>query len=308
MRNKVSFIILSHCGAGSRQITFCKKWLTIFSVLGIAALGSIGFVIYDYFHLIETVADKQTLEHQLLEREWEITGQREQIQQFAEDINALRSRFIALKGFEKKIRIMADIERKGGEEGLFGVGGSMPGDLDPKIDLSEKHDDLMREMQDQLEHLELASANQAGGFQSLLEALDDKRNLLACTPSIRPTNGWISSKFGRRRSPFTGRREFHKGYDISAQKGTDIIATADGTVTFSGKNGLMGRMITIDHGNGIVTRYGHCSKLLKKKGESVERGDVIALVGSSGRTTGPHVHYEVYVKGIAINPERFIFN
>ena len=130
------------------------------------------------------------------------------------------------------------------------------------------------------------------------------------TPAeIRPVKGgWISSRFGRRKSPFTGRPEMHSGYDIAAHKGTKIVATAGGTVSYTGKKRLMGKIVVIDHGNGIVTRYGHCSKILKKKGDSVKRGDVIALEGDTGRSTGPHVHYEVRLNGVAINPERFIFN
>jgi len=139
--------------------------------------------------------------------------------------------------------------------------------------------------------------------------MEEQRNMLACTPTIRPVDdGYISSVFGYRISPFTERKEFHKGLDIATKKGTPILATADGVVTFSDKKGLIGNMIVIDHGYGFTTRYGHCQKLLKNKGDTVKRGDIIALVGNTGRSTGPHVHYEVQLNGVQVNPTRYIIN
>jgi murein DD-endopeptidase MepM/ murein hydrolase activator NlpD len=109
-------------------------------------------------------------------------------------------------------------------------------------------------------------------------------------------------------SPFTERREFHKGYDISSRKGTPILATADGVVTFAGKKGLLGNTVVIDHGHGLVTRYGHCDKFLKKRGDKVNRWEPIALMGNTGRSTGPHVHYEVHLNGMPVNPEKYMLN
>jgi murein DD-endopeptidase MepM/ murein hydrolase activator NlpD len=131
---------------------------------------------------------------------------------------------------------------------------------------------------------------------------------VSSTPSIWPTKGWLSSGFGYRISPFTGLREFHKGLDISNREGTKVIATADGVVTFAGKNGLFGDMIKIDHGHGIMTRYGHLEKMLIKRGDVVKRGDVIGLMGNTGRSTGPHLHYEVFLNGLPVNPKKYILN
>ncbi|MDD4393374.1 MAG: M23 family metallopeptidase, partial [Desulfobacterales bacterium] len=102
--------------------------------------------------------------------------------------------------------------------------------------------------------------------------------------------------------------ELHKGIDFAAPKGTPVVATADGVVTFSGTKGLLGKLVVIDHGHGLVTRYGHNSKIFKKRGDKVKRGDIIAEVGSTGRSTGPHVHYEVRLNGVPINPSRYIYN
>jgi len=100
----------------------------------------------------------------------------------------------------------------------------------------------------------------------------------------------------------------HKGLDIATRSGTPIIAPADGLVIFAGREGGFGNMVIIDHGYGITTRFGHCSSLESKLGQKVKRGDVIARVGNTGRSTGPHVHYEVAVNGVAVNPSRYILN
>jgi murein DD-endopeptidase MepM/ murein hydrolase activator NlpD len=154
----------------------------------------------------------------------------------------------------------------------------------------------------------VAVVQQAHEFEELLEQIKKQRNLLAGTPTIRPVDGWVTSRFGYRKSPFTGRRELHKGLDISNRKGTPIMATADGVVCFADKKGLYGLTMVIDHGHGLKTRYAHLNKLLKKKGENVKRGDVIAQMGSTGRSTGPHLHYEVRLNGVPVNPAKYILN
>jgi murein DD-endopeptidase MepM/ murein hydrolase activator NlpD len=126
-------------------------------------------------------------------------------------------------------------------------------------------------------------------------------------PEGRPvTTGYISSPFGWRIDPFTGRQEFHEGIDFAAPMGTPIHAVAAGIITWAGPRDGYGNLVQIDHGDGYSTRYGHASKILVHVGETVQRGDVIALVGSTGRSTGPHVHFEVLKNGLEINPARFV--
>ena len=122
------------------------------------------------------------------------------------------------------------------------------------------------------------------------------------TPSIWPAAGYVSSPYGLR---FNG-TEFHQGIDIAADMGTPIVATADGVVTAAGWNGGYGNMVDVDHGGGIVTRYGHASAVAVTVGQQVRRGEVIAYVGSTGRSTGPHVHYEVRVNGAPVNPAGYL--
>ena len=126
-------------------------------------------------------------------------------------------------------------------------------------------------------------------------------------PEGRPvSSGYISSGFGQRVDPFTGNAEFHEGIDFAAPEGTRIRAVAAGIVTWAGPRGGYGNMVQIDHGNGYATRYGHSYKVLVHVGETVQRGDVLALVGDTGRSTGPHVHFEVLKNGHEVNPARFV--
>ncbi|MBW1645931.1 MAG: M23 family metallopeptidase [Deltaproteobacteria bacterium] len=159
-----------------------------------------------------------------------------------------------------------------------------------------------------LQELELNLAGEAGASDYLQDYLQKKQTVLNFTPSIMPVRGWISSRYGYRVSPFTGRREFHKGVDIVNRRGTPVVATADGRVKFAGYNGGYGRMVVIDHGIGLATKYGHLSKIYVKIGDRVVRGQKIGLVGNSGRSTGPHLHYEVVVNGQSVNPVNYFVN
>jgi murein DD-endopeptidase MepM/ murein hydrolase activator NlpD len=273
---------------------------------------AVSYIIYDYNNLRGFASQLQNRELHISSQMEEIHHQRKQIQEFAGEINALKVKLLALNSFEKKIRIIANIEIPNESDGIFGVGGSIPEDLDARIPLKEKHYSLMRNMHEQIEEIGRASAGQQEELESLLKSLEDQQNLLASTPAIRPLSGnvksWVTSRFGYRKSPFTSRRELHKGLDIASRKGTPILATADGVVTFAGKKGLLGKTIVVDHGHGMKTRYGHNHKLLKKRGDKVKRWEPIALMGSTGRSTGPHTHYEVHLNGIPVNPEKYILN
>jgi murein DD-endopeptidase MepM/ murein hydrolase activator NlpD len=146
-------------------------------------------------------------------------------------------------------------------------------------------------------------------FSELIDHVTREQEQLAATPCIWPVDApdmWISSGFGYRVDPISGKRAFHEGTDIVAPLKSPVVATADGVVTAAGWEGGLGWVVTINHGHGYKTRYGHNHKLLVKKGDKVRRGDPIALEGSTGRTTGPHVHYEVICDGENVNPYRYL--
>lgn len=143
-------------------------------------------------------------------------------------------------------------------------------------------------------------------IKEVYELNADKIRFMNSSPSLIPVNGWVTSDFGGRRSPYSGIYKMHYGVDIASPTGTSVRAPSDGKVLFAETKGGYGRMVVIDHGYGITTLFGHASKLLVKQGQKVKRGDEIALVGSTGYSTGPHVHYEVHVDGIPTNPLNFV--
>jgi murein DD-endopeptidase MepM/ murein hydrolase activator NlpD len=161
--------------------------------------------------------------------------------------------------------------------------------------------------------------NTFGLLKELLSGLEDrlqtvrgdvtKRNqLAAATPSIWPTHGWLSSSMGNRADPFTGEKDFHPGLDISADKGDPVYATADGKVVNASAAGNYGNLVILDHGYGLETRYGHLSAFKVKQGVTVKRGDLLGLVGSTGRATSSHLHYEVRANGRILNPLQLLLN
>lgn len=150
------------------------------------------------------------------------------------------------------------------------------------------------------------------GIESRLQSVRvnvDKRNqLAAATPSIWPTHGWLSSSMGNRADPLTGAKDFHPGLDISADRGDPVYATADGKIVNASAAGNYGNLVIVEHGYGIETRYGHLSAFKVKVGQAVKRGDLLGLVGSTGRTTGSHLHYEVRANGRILNPLQLLLN
>jgi murein DD-endopeptidase MepM/ murein hydrolase activator NlpD len=316
MRKKISFVVLSHNGSTARQFCLSRAALGWLAAVGVALAVTAVFAGVDYVQLKRVALHMEQREAELTgllaSRSGEVDLQQRQISEFAEQINALKGKLLALNEFEKKIRVMADIEKRPDAGQLFGIGGSIPKTMDPKAAFSEERNTLIREMHIQTGQLQVGLVNQGDNFNALVTHLEKQQRLIASTPTIRPVDpameSWVSSKFGWRISPFTNQREFHKGYDIAARDGTPIYATAGGVVTFAGNRGLLGKTIIIDHGHGLTTVYGHCSSLLKAKGERVSRWDTVALVGNSGSSTGAHLHYEVWVHGVPVNPEKYILN
>jgi len=307
MKDKISFVIVSDTGP-IKQGVLSKTFIRFISLCFVVCLMFFAFGIYDYYNLKQKVVNNLAYKEKIADQIDEISSHRMHIQKFADEVNVLKSRIVQLNGFENKIRIIANIETPYVQDGFFGVGGSIPQDLDTKIPPVKRHDSLVRDMHEQPPRLELASKKQLKRFGFLLTSFKEQPDIFSATPTTRPAKGLTTSKFGYRTSPFTGMREFHKGLDIANRKGTPIIAAADGIITSVGFKTFKGKFLVIDHGYGLATRYAHIQKALKKQGEAVKRGDSIALIGDSGRSTGPHLHYEVYLNGIPVNPVKYILN
>jgi murein DD-endopeptidase MepM/ murein hydrolase activator NlpD len=209
----------------------------------------------------------------------------------------VQARLRQLEGLVTKLGVMAGLEKTLPDSAVGGVGGVLNVDtvspsLDPRsLDQASK---TISDLESRSKQLEAFFA--------------DQRVLLASTPSIWPVRGYLSASFGNRIDPFTNQRDFHSGIDISTPSGTKIVAPADGVVVSCGTKSGYGNTVVIDHGFGIVTRYGHLEAFNAKPGQRVHRGDVIGFVGSTGRSTAPHLHYEVWVRDQAQNPIQFILD
>lgn len=165
----------------------------------------------------------------------------------------------------------------------------------------------VEELDDQLDKMLRQARFQKESYEQVLATLREDQLARDTTPSIRPIReGWLSSRYGRRKDPFTGQPAFHRGVDFSAPVGTPVHATAAGEVVRAARRGRFGLMVEVEHGNGTVTRYGHLNGFAVEKGDVVERGEVVGYVGNSGRSTGPHVHYEVVKDGRSQNPFLYI--
>jgi murein DD-endopeptidase MepM/ murein hydrolase activator NlpD len=139
-------------------------------------------------------------------------------------------------------------------------------------------------------------------LDSVRDSVDRRQALASATPSVWPVAGWLTSNYGNRRDPITKGPDFHPGLDISADYGQPVLATGDATVNAAAPNGAYGNMVVLDHGYGIVTKYGHLSRFAVSGGQRVKRGDVIGYVGSTGRSTGSHLHYEIWMNGRLTDP------
>jgi murein DD-endopeptidase MepM/ murein hydrolase activator NlpD len=255
----------------------------------------------------------------------------------AQELRTLEEKLGRLVEFERKVRVIADLPAalpetdapsqlgasrpqgggQGGaeepEEAAAGEGAEVSAPAPPApADPPAAHrglgldDAAVRRIQDKADRLAARIEVHGGAFEQLIAKLGEVRDRLASTPSIWPTDGWVTSGFGWRISPFTGRRQFHSGLDISADVGTDIVAAARGRVVFAGTKGALGRTVMVDHGFGLRTLYGHASVVHVHVGDLVERGQRLAAVGSSGRSTGPHLHYGVSLQGRNVDPTNYV--
>lgn len=188
------------------------------------------------------------------------------------------------------------------------AGGGMdrPGDFSRLYLPLHRQELAARKMQDFLDRLSESTRLEEVRQQDLLLALRENREALSSMPTIWPVVGFVSSSFGWRSSPFGGRGQFHKGLDITNRVGTPVVAPAQGAVTFSGHDGAYGISVEINHGGGITTKYGHLQRSAVQPGQWIKRGSVLGYVGNTGRTTGPHLHYEVRLNGVPVNPMRYI--
>ena len=286
----------------SHDLTNKKEWsLTRFKVKLAVAAAVCLFVLFNVgvgvvvSNVVTTKANEAlTFENQSL---------REHVGDFETKLYAASERMSSLAESDNMLRLMADLPLIEADVRSVGIGGSITDPiLMPTIpevnEVSWTLDKLNRE-------IELQRAS----FEEIHEKLSANAELLEHMPTLRPLEtGYMSSFFGVRRDPFTKKPTRHQGLDFSAPRGTPIKATAGGRVVYSGRYYNYGKFIVIDHGQGYETAYGHLHKINVKKGQKVFKGDIIGQVGNTGRSTAPHLHYEVRVNGHAVNPINYIFD
>jgi murein DD-endopeptidase MepM/ murein hydrolase activator NlpD len=296
-----SILIFGHKTSKTRHLRISKKTIKISLYLFGFALLSTIFFFSDYIQVKKKAFELNRLRQ-------ETHNQRSQIQFFSARIEDLEKQLSKLKDFDKKIRIIANLERSQEVTPLMGMGGPSPSDIRDKLKKEKDDGGLVQQMRSDIERLQSEAMSREESLTELEKLLRVKKEMVAHTPSIWPVMGWVTSGFGFRTNPFTGLTQMHEGLDIANRVGTPIIAPASGIVSDTGNDTAYGKLLVIFHGFGMTSRYGHLSKVLVKVGQRVKRGDKIAEVGMTGKTTGPHLHYEVKVNGISVNPMRYILN
>lgn len=329
---KVTFFVVTNDVGLPRKIVIPASWIKSITLLGgILALALIAAFV-DYMGLLAQTAENK----RLLAENAQLT---KQFQVVEGKVQALETSLERVKTFTTKLKLITNVE--GEDRSMKLAMGATPPPNKPIEEFNQpmsersKSEDL--EKQDQ-EFLEEKPLNEQKGElaveerrdyaalairidrsikdshlreQSVLdlwESLSERQALLNSTPNIRPAKGWFTSRFGYRVSPFTGRPALHTGLDIAAAPGSPVYAPADGIVNFAGYDEGYGKMVTIDHGYGVTTRFGHNAQIYVQVGQKVSRWDVIGSVGNTGRSTGPHCHYEVRVNGVPRDPALYILD
>jgi murein DD-endopeptidase MepM/ murein hydrolase activator NlpD len=296
-----------------------RKWILSRKVLYWLA-GSGIFVIllgtFTTFMTLRYLARRGEFEEALLKNQY-LEGQIRSVQN---QVSTLDSTMVRVQNFEQKLRVLAHLDSQPTTPGIGPISAEDQDamnnvDIASEVTKTAEKERVPTDYVYRMRSLELSIGDlgsraslQEQSLQEVYELLKDQQSLLSSTPSVWPVRGFVSSHFGYRVSPFTGLRTLHEGLDVAAPFGTKVAVPADGTITYVGTDSGYGKVVVVNHGYGLVTRYGHNSEILVKVGQRVARGDFVSLVGNTGRTTGPHLHYEVRVNGVPVNPSRYILN
>ncbi|MCB0407648.1 MAG: M23 family metallopeptidase [Bdellovibrionales bacterium] len=329
-----TFLIATNRRGKTHSVTLTAAWLKTLVFLGIIITVLVGAGFVDYVGLLLEAGENKRVqaENSTLRRQFQVVESK---------LESLETGLERVNRFSKKLKLITNIDDEDRSLKLSVSTNDIPdeyssegsGDMDfqqrepsaaflkkdsvfmenPPLD--EGHGELSIEVRRDYATLSVridravkeAQLREQGILQ-LYESLSERQSLLAATPSIKPARGWFTSRFGYRVDPFTGKPMMHAGLDIAAPPGTPVYAPADGVVSFVGYESGYGKLVSIDHGYGVVTRFAHNSRLLVEKGQKVSRRDVISTVGSTGRSSGPHVHYEVRVHGVPVDPRNYILD
>lgn len=285
-----TIIIVPHSQARFIKLTFSTRTMVTAGVALVVAMALSVIALAFSGNAVSRRADVQRLEaenQQLVEVNRELSSTIAEVQARLDDFEERTARLALAAGMPGETPGIAGVV---GVDGQVGSGGPYDRLSDPPeaLRLQGRWIDQRLEMVD--------------------EVLAEHGDMLSSTPTISPTVGVLTDGFGTRNDPITGRRAFHRGLDISARRGTPVLAPADGIVVFAGRNGGLGKTLKISHGFGFTTVYGHLNEFNVELGDEVRRGDLVGAVGNSGRSTGSHLHYEVHQDGKSKDPLYFILD
>ncbi len=292
--HKHQIVILKSNAQGQNRRFRLRLWpLLIFAFIFVLLLVSTVWLAGQYVQHRHIYAKWQQSQANVEDQNAQLFSLRQQIQELTQN-------FRRIERFDAKIRQMLDLNAD-----LGSVEGDSTDITSAPLPL-HKPNLMARRMQSFLTQLGDGMALEEVDQQELLKALRLKEKSLSTSPSIWPVRGRINSSFGYRRAPFGGHRSFHKGLDIKGAMGAPVVASAAGVVKSAGYDGAYGIVVVIDHGAGVVTKYAHLQIATVKAGQRVKRGETVGRVGMTGRTTGPHLHYEVVVGGVPRDPMKYI--
>ncbi len=304
-KQHLSVIIVPHTKTSTRTLCFSKKGLKILAAGGAIAGLLLAAVLVDYVRMSVIRGRYKALKAETAE-------QRTAIARYEKSISELQDTIANFESYAKKLNVMAGLKSAEVLTAPAGVGGGGP--VDEKEPEPESEPEPFETpapsgpqiSQGAIQSLSLKARSIESNLNSLLNFFESDTLRLASTPSIMPAAGWMSSVFGHRNDPFTGAWTMHWGVDISTNTGNPIMATAEGIVIKVQTDKYLGKSVTISHGNGFTTVYGHMSNFAVKAGQKVKRRDIIGYIGSTGKAAGPHVHYEVHRDGKRVDPRNYL--
>jgi murein DD-endopeptidase MepM/ murein hydrolase activator NlpD len=305
-----TLLIVPERSSRVRRVQVPRRLVTALGLALLLVLSSLGAAGAHYYYVIDQVAQNQVLHR-------ENAALRDHLARANGRLDAIGEALTRVDVFERKLREITRLNDParglaiGPVNEPLAMGGTFDVDTGlfavPPVAEDPAHQALEYALlESRLAGLAVETRRQEVTLGELSRYFDDQQTLLSNTPSVWPVRGWVTSEFGMRDDPYTGARAMHLGVDISTAEGKAVMAPAAGTVAFAGDRGGYGNVLVIDHGRGVTTFYAHLKEILVKAGDGVKRGDHVGAVGNTGRSTGPHLHYEVRMHDLPINPFIYI--
>jgi murein DD-endopeptidase MepM/ murein hydrolase activator NlpD len=330
---KFTFFIVSNQTGQTRKLVISSVWMKAASFMGAVVILVVVAGMVDYFGLL-----LQSLENKRLRSENTLLVK--QFQVVESKVSSLENSLERVKTFTTKLKLITNIDAEDrvtklsmGPKPALGqqVEEYEPMEQRPSSENLAQQDEVFEQPQNintsagevaeqpaptkdyaslvvRIDKAVRETQLKEQSVIDLWESLSERQSLINATPNIKPARGWLTSRFGYRVSPFSGKATMHAGLDIAAAPGSPIYAPADGVVSFAGYDQGYGKLVSIDHGYGVTTRFGHTSQIYVQVGQKISKWDVIAAVGNTGRSTGAHLHYEVRINGTPVDPINFVLD